>query len=130
MDGEIWVESEINQGSQFMFTVKTRINQDISSLMLHERVKPFIGRSIICIGSEVTSNDLQTIKSLGMVPVLFKSVGDVRNKDLGPMVDAIIVDSIDAVSSSRHGDYLKFDNTSRSRKFENSITCATSPLCS
>lgn len=101
MDGEIWVESEINKGSQFMFTVKTRINRDISSLMLHERVKPFIGRSIICIGSEVTSNDLQTIKSLGMVPVLFKSVGDVRNKDLGPMVDAIIVDSTDAVSPLR-----------------------------
>lgn len=125
MDGEIWVESEVNKGSQFMFTVKTRINRDIKSLMLHDRVKPFIGRSILCIGSDVTSEDLQTIQGLGMVPVLFKSVRDVRNKDLGPMVDAIIVDSPDTVSfPSCIGLSWCSHPFLRSGKYENSITCA------
>jgi len=99
MDGEIWVESAVNEGSQFMFTVKTRINRDISSLMLHDRMKPFIGRTILCVGHGVAPQDLRTIKGLGMVPAVFKYVEEVNDKSVVPNVEAIIVDSIEAVSS-------------------------------
>jgi osomolarity two-component system sensor histidine kinase NIK1 len=98
MDGEIWVESIVNEGSQFMFTVKTRINRDISSLMLHDRMKPFVGRAVLCIGLGVAPQDFRTIRGLGMVPVVSKRVEEVNDKDLVPNVEAIIVDSIDAVS--------------------------------
>jgi osomolarity two-component system sensor histidine kinase NIK1 len=99
MDGEIWVESIVNEGSQFMFTVKTRIIKNISSLMLHDRMKPFVGRTILCVGLGVAPQDLRTIQGLGMVPVVFKYVQEINNKSVVPNVEAIIVDAIDAVSS-------------------------------
>ncbi|KAF8321300.1 hypothetical protein DL93DRAFT_2052095 [Clavulina sp. PMI_390] len=108
MDGEIWVESVVHKGSQFHFTVKTRINRDVDSLMLKERIKPFVGRSILCIGKDVELKDLVMVETLGMTPVLFNDVSEVVDKDLGPLVDAIIIDNVDTVARVRELDNLRY----------------------
>lgn len=99
MDGEIWVESIVNNGSQFMFTIKTRVNPNTGSLVLPERMKPFTGRSILSVGAELDESELETIRALGLIPVVFDSKRRVYDKKTVPNVDAIIVDSPEAVSS-------------------------------
>lgn len=102
MDGEIWVESVVNNGSQFMFTIKTRVNPNTGSLILPERMKPFIGRSILAVGAELEEAELDTIRALGLIPVGFDANRRVYDKKTVPNVDAIIVDSPEAVCMLNH----------------------------
>jgi hypothetical protein len=99
MDGEIWVESKVNNGSQFMFTIKTKVNPHGESAVLPLRMKPFMGRSVLNIGAPLQLGESETIKTLGLIPASVPGLHSLRGpKSTVPNADAIIVDSADIVS--------------------------------
>jgi osomolarity two-component system, sensor histidine kinase NIK1 len=100
MQGQIWVNSDVNKGSQFMFTIVSQINSDKRSQThtLADRMKPFQGRTILFVDStHDKTNVTGRISELGLVSLVVHDVADVADKNTVPYIDTIIVDSLPVV---------------------------------
>ena len=102
MQGQIWVNSDVNKGSQFMFTIVSQVNHDKRSQAhaLTDRMKPFQGRTILFVDStHDDTNVTGRITELGLVSLVVHDVADVADKNAVPYIDTIIVDSLPVVRS-------------------------------
>ena len=93
MQGKMWVESEVQKGSRFFFTVDSRISHMPPEGVLH-KMQQFQGRNILFVDSEDRYGDVsKAIEYLGLKIVPIKSASEVKNKATCPHFDATVVDS-------------------------------------
>lgn len=97
MDGTMWVESEVTQGSKFYFTISSQIS--MSSLEANiARMTPFGTRTILFVDSAGTQSDVaDKMRELGLTVVVVRDVSEVADKNKCVHIDSIVSDSMAAV---------------------------------
>lgn len=98
MQGNMWVESEVSQGSRFFFTITSQICPTSTETMIQKMVT-FQKRTVLYMD---TLNDSTVvtdhIRELGLKPITIRDVRDVADKATCPHIDTIVVDSLTMVS--------------------------------
>ncbi|KIY49681.1 hypothetical protein FISHEDRAFT_40420 [Fistulina hepatica ATCC 64428] len=108
MEGDMWVESEVQKGSKFYFTITSQISQQTLGQTL-AKMAPFAKRTILFL--DTTGNDpnvVEKIKTLGLKAVSIRSVAEVKHKDDCPHVDTIVTDSITMTEALREHEHLRY----------------------
>lgn len=100
MQGVIWVHSRVNEGSQFMFTITSRVNEDSESPAMRERIQPFRGRTILFLNVDRKDPEVaRRIEDLGLQPIVLHDLVRISKKSAMSFFDAIIIDSLEVVST-------------------------------
>ena len=100
MQGNMWVESEVSNGSKFYFTLTSQISP-LSMDAALAKMQPFHGRTILFVDTLYDRTDVvQRIIDLGLKPYVVHDVSEVSEKTSCPHIDTIVVDSLSVVSAS------------------------------
>lgn len=98
MQGNMWVESELNKGSRFFFTITSQLSHT-SPEAISSKMSPFAKRTILFVDSmQDETGVVASIQELGLLVHRVRSVAEVAHKDTCPHFDTIVVDSIAMVS--------------------------------
>lgn len=94
MQGNMWVESELNRGSRFFFTITSQISHS-SMENIMAKMTPFAKRTILYVDSLHDETGVaERVQELGLKVHRVHVVSEVANKDLCPHFDTIVVDSL------------------------------------
>ena len=108
MGGELHVESELGQGSSFIFTIRTHRNQAKDSLV--SKISQFKGQDILYI--DTTDRDesiVNTLKSLELRPHVFHSIEDaLKERKNVPTWASAVVDSVETATLIRSLESLRY----------------------
>ena len=100
MQGKMWVESEVQKGSKFFFTVDSQISHMTVEQTSH-KMQPFHGRSILFVDAGHRHVEVaQAISDLGLKVIQIINAGEVSDKTTCPHFDTIVVDSMKMVRLS------------------------------
>lgn len=115
MMGNMWVESEVANGSKFFFTITSQISP-LSMEATLTKMSPFQKRSILFVDTLFDRTGVvQRVLELGLRPYVVHSVAEVADKTTCPHIDTIVVDSLLVVRifnlllSSSHADIRMSD---------------------
>ena len=132
MLGNMWVESEVSNGSKFFFTITSQISP-LSMEATLTKMQPFQKRSILFVDTMFDQTGVvQRVLELGLRPYVVHSVAEVADKTTCPHIDTIVVDSLHVVRIRLGLDYLDGTNVCRCRRRAcgSTSTCGTSPSSS
>lgn len=114
MGGDLWVNSNHGQGSEFHFTCRVHLC-DVGFDAIEKQIKPYKGHQVLFVDKAQTLHGEEIrdmLKLIGLVPVVVdseKSPSLVRVKNAAAMpYDLIIVDSIDTARRLRAVDDFKY----------------------
>lgn len=97
MHGNMWVESEVNRGSKFFFTISSRISH-VSIENIMAKMTPFTNRTILFVDTLGDKTGVvDRIAQLGLKPHVVHSVTEVSNESQCPHIDTVVVDSLTVV---------------------------------
>ena len=97
MQGNMWVESEVNNGSKFYFTITSQISP-MSMEGTLAKLHPYSKRHVLFVDTlHDQTGVVQRIAELGLVPIVIHDVADVKDKEKTPAVDTVIVDGHEVV---------------------------------
>ena len=97
MLGNMWVESEVANGSKFFFTITSQISP-LSMEATLAKMQPFQKRSILFVDTMFDRTGVvQRVLELGLRPYVVHSVAEVADKTTCPHIDTIVVDSLSVV---------------------------------
>ena len=107
MQGNMWVESEVANGSKFFFTITSQISP-LSMEATLAKMQPFQKRSILFVDTLFDRTGVvQRVLELGLRPYVVHSVAEVADKTTCPHIDTIVVDSLHVV---RAWSFLRLSN--------------------
>lgn len=101
----MWVESEVQQGSRFYFTVSSKIST-MSLEGMRLKMQPFQKRNILLMNShhnEVSQAVVNVVKEFGLRPSVVDNVKAVSDKASCPHIDTIVIDSTEMVCTFDFG---------------------------
>ncbi|KAF9008664.1 hypothetical protein BDZ89DRAFT_1095245 [Hymenopellis radicata] len=108
MQGNMWVESELNRGSRFFFTITSQISHSAMDNIL-AKMTPFAKRSILYVDSLYDQTGVvESILELGLKVHRVHMTSEVANKDKCPHFDTIVVDSLPMADSIREYEHLRY----------------------
>ena len=97
MQGNMWVDSELEKGSKFFFTITSQVSQSSIESILG-KMAPFAKRTILFVDTlGDRTGVVERIKELGLQPFVVRDVGEVADKERCPHIDTILVDSLSVV---------------------------------
>ena len=97
MQGNMWVESEVQKGSRFFFTITSQISQPSIENTL-QKMAPFAKRTILFVDTLYDKTGVvERITELGLKPFVVHVVGSLADKEQCPHIDTIVVDSLAVV---------------------------------
>lgn len=97
MQGNMWVESEVSNGSKFFFTITSQISPMSLEVVL-SKMQPFQKRNILFVDTLFDCTGVVTrILELGLRPFVIHDVTEVSDKATCPHIDTIVVDSLNVV---------------------------------
>jgi osomolarity two-component system, sensor histidine kinase NIK1 len=97
MQGNMWVESELQKGSRFFFTINSQISQSSLESTL-SKMSSFAKRTILFVDSlHDQTGVVHRIRELGLKPFVVHDVASLADKDKCPHIDTIVVDSLTVV---------------------------------
>ncbi|KAJ4465052.1 histidine kinase [Lentinula aciculospora] len=108
MQGNMWVESEVQKGSRFFFTISSQISQaSIESTL--SKMSPFAKRAILFVDTLYDRTGVDDrIRELGLTPHVRHTVSELANKDHCPHFDTIVVDSLSTAETIREIEHLRY----------------------
>ncbi|KAJ3772474.1 histidine kinase [Lentinula raphanica] len=108
MQGNMWVESEVQKGSRFFFTISSQISQaSIESTL--SKMSPFAKRAILFVDTLYDKTGVvDRIRELGLTPHVRHTVSELANKDNCPHFDTIVVDSLSMAETIREIEHLRY----------------------
>lgn len=93
----MWVESEVQKGSRFFFTISSQISQSSFESTL-SKMSPFSKRTILFVDTMYdTTGVVDRIRELGLKPFAVHDVQKLVNKEACPHFETIVVDSLSTV---------------------------------
>ena len=97
MQGNMWVESEVANGSKFFFTITLHISHSTMEATLVKMV-PFVKRTILFVDIFWdTTGVVDQVKDLGLRLYVMHEVSRVTDQEKCPHIDTIVVDSLTVV---------------------------------
>lgn len=95
MDGDMWVESEVGNGSNFFFTIKSEISDYTRPEAVTSKMAPFLNRTILYVDTLGDKTCVrERIEELGLRAHQVQTLGQVVDKTRLPYIDTIVVDSL------------------------------------
>ncbi|KAF9027257.1 hypothetical protein BDZ89DRAFT_1067080 [Hymenopellis radicata] len=108
MQGNMWVESEVNKGSRFFFTIHSQISHCTMENIMG-KMTPFAKRSILYVDSmRAQAGVAERIEELGLKVHMVHVVSQVSDKNYCPHFDTIMVDSLAMAESVREHEHLRY----------------------
>nr|QDK64581.1 histidine kinase Sln1p [Ganoderma lucidum] len=108
MLGNMWVESEVANGSKFFFTITSQISP-LSMEATLTKMQPFQKRSILFVDTMFDRTGVvQRVLELGLRPYVVHSVAEVADKTTCPHIDTIVVDSFSVTENLREHEHLRY----------------------
>ncbi|KAF9056922.1 hypothetical protein BDP27DRAFT_1454263 [Rhodocollybia butyracea] len=108
MQGNMWVESEVQKGSRFFFTISSQISLSSFETTL-SKMSPFAKRTILFVDTLYdTTGVVDRIRELGLKPFVVHDVSKLVNKDACPHFDTIVVDSLSTAETIREIEHLRY----------------------
>ncbi|KAJ3898627.1 atypical/HisK protein kinase, partial [Lentinula edodes] len=106
--GNMWVESEVQKGSRFFFTISSQISQASLESTL-SKMSPFAKRAILFVDTLYDKTGVDDrIRELGLTPHVRHTVNELVNKDNCPHFDTIVVDSLSTAETIREIEHLRY----------------------
>lgn len=97
MQGNMWVESEVSNGSKFFFTITSHVSSQAMDQTM-QKMQPFQKRQILFVDTlDDHTGVVERISQLGLRALTVRSVSEVSNKAKCPHIDSIVVDSLHVV---------------------------------
>ena len=97
MQGNMWMESEVSNGSRFFFTITSQISHSALDATL-SKMAPFAKRTILFVDTLFDQTGVvERFKELGLRPYVVHEVTEVSDKEKCPHIDTIVVDSLTIV---------------------------------
>ncbi len=94
----MWVESEVQKGSSFYFTINTRISH-VSMESVMAKMAAYQNRTILFVDTLGDSTGVvDRIEELGLKAHKIHDLAEVANGDTCPHIDTVVVDSLGDVS--------------------------------
>ncbi|TCD64379.1 hypothetical protein EIP91_004210 [Steccherinum ochraceum] len=108
MQGNMWVESEVSNGSRFYFTLTSQTSP-LSMDAALAKMQPFHNRTILFVDTLYDRTDVvQRIIDLGLKPYVVHDVSEVSEKSTCPHIDTIVVDSLSVTEALREYEHLRY----------------------
>ncbi|KAI0919650.1 hypothetical protein AcV5_001658 [Taiwanofungus camphoratus] len=108
MQGNMWVESEVSNGSKFFFTITSQISPMSMEATL-SKMQPFQKRNILFVDTLYDRTGVvQRILELGLRPYVVHDVCEVADKATCPHIDTMVVDSLNVTESLREYEHLRY----------------------
>ncbi|KAJ8091873.1 histidine kinase osmosensor [Marasmius tenuissimus] len=108
MQGNMWVESEVQKGSRFFFTITSQISQPSLENTL-QKMAPFAKRTILFVDTLYDKTGVvDRITELGLKPFVVHEVGTLADKEQCPHIDTIVVDSLAVTETIREIEHLRY----------------------
>ncbi|KIK56550.1 hypothetical protein GYMLUDRAFT_783618 [Collybiopsis luxurians FD-317 M1] len=108
MQGNMWVESEVQKGSRFFFTITSQISLSSFESTL-AKMSPFAKRTILFVDTLFdTTGVVDRIRELGLEPFVVHDVSNLVDKDMCPHFDTIVVDSLSMAETIREIEHLRY----------------------
>ncbi|KAF9254420.1 hypothetical protein L218DRAFT_886343 [Marasmius fiardii PR-910] len=108
MQGNMWVESEVQKGSRFYFTITSQISQPSLENTL-AKMTPFAKRTILFVDTLYDQTGVvERITELGLKPFVVHEVGRLADKEQCPHIDTIVVDSLAVTETIREIEHLRY----------------------
>ena len=102
MNDDIWVTSELGNGSQFYFTTESLLS-DAPLESVIEKLHAFQDRTILVVDTHnIGSSLLDCIEELDLKAIVLSDIQEIPTKEKCPTIDTIIVDSIESVGAQMH----------------------------
>ncbi|KAI0071450.1 histidine kinase [Panus rudis PR-1116 ss-1] len=108
MHGNMWVESEVNVGSKFYFTITSQVSPMTMDSTLN-KMQPYHKRHILFVDTLYDRTGVaQRILELGLKAHVIHDVSEVSEKAACPHVDTILVDSFEVAQALREFEHLRY----------------------
>ena len=108
MHGNMWVESEVQLGSRFFFTVTSQISP-MTLDSSRQKLQLFQKRNILYMNSRREEAGVdEHVKALGLKLTVAHSAKEVAEKGNCPHIDTIIVDSMQVTEQIREHEHLRY----------------------